>query len=74
MTPVWIRILFTLYGLICELADWPPSELEKREKLEQLRALEHGVSIGVIVVKRASVGVDAPEDVAKAERALRRGL
>jgi len=37
-----------------------------------LRALEHGVSIGVIVVKKGSVGVDVPADLAKAARALTR--
>jgi 3-deoxy-manno-octulosonate cytidylyltransferase (CMP-KDO synthetase) len=67
-----------IYGyrrkVLLDFVKWKPTPLEKAEKLEQLRALEHGVSIGVIVVKRASVGVDAPEDVAKAERALRRGL
>ena len=44
---------------------------EMAEKLEQLRALEHGVAIGVILVKQGSVGVDTPEDVAKAECLLR---
>jgi 3-deoxy-manno-octulosonate cytidylyltransferase (CMP-KDO synthetase) len=60
--------------VLLDFVKWKPTPLEKAEKLEQMRALEHGVSIGVIVVKKSSVGVDAPEDVAKAERALRRGL
>jgi 3-deoxy-manno-octulosonate cytidylyltransferase (CMP-KDO synthetase) len=51
---------------------WKPTPLEQAEKLEQLRALEHGIAIGVIVVCRGSVGVDVPGDVAKAERALRK--
>ena len=51
---------------------WKPTPLEQAEKLEQLRALEHGIAIGVIVVRRGSVGVDVPADVAKAERALRK--
>ena len=51
---------------------WKPTPLEQAEKLEQLRALEHGIAIGVIVVCRESVGVDVPGDVAKAERALRK--
>jgi 3-deoxy-manno-octulosonate cytidylyltransferase (CMP-KDO synthetase) len=64
-----------IYGyrrkVLLEFVKWKPTPLEKAEKLEQLRALEHGVSIGVITVKRGSVGVDTPEDVARAERALR---
>jgi len=51
---------------------WKPTPLEQAEKLEQLRALEHGIAIGVIVVCHESVGVDVPGDVAKAERALRK--
>jgi len=63
-----------IYGyrrkVLLEFVQWKPTPLERAEKLEQLRALEHGVSIGVIVVKKGSVGVDVPEDVAKAERVL----
>ncbi len=65
-----------IYGyrrkVLLDFVSWKPTPLEQAEKLEQLRALEHGVAIGVIVVRRGSVGVDAPEDLAKAERALRR--
>jgi 3-deoxy-manno-octulosonate cytidylyltransferase (CMP-KDO synthetase) len=64
-----------IYGyrrkVLLDFVRWKPTPLEQAEKLEQLRALEHGVAIGVIIVKRGSVGVDAPEDVATAERALR---
>ena len=49
----------------------PPSPLEKREKLEQLRALENGIQIGVVKVDYDSVGVDAPEDVARVEKFLK---
>lgn len=48
----------------------PPSSLETLEKLEQLRALENGIGIGVAVVDSASPGVDTPEDVAVVERLL----
>jgi 3-deoxy-manno-octulosonate cytidylyltransferase (CMP-KDO synthetase) len=65
-----------IYGyrrkVLLDFVKWKPTPLEKAEKLEQLRALEHGVSIGVIVVKRGSVGVDVPADLAKAARALGR--
>jgi 3-deoxy-manno-octulosonate cytidylyltransferase (CMP-KDO synthetase) len=48
----------------------PPSPLEKFEKLEQLRALEDGIRIGVAVVDGAAPGVDTPEDVVEVERLL----
>ncbi|MFA4945337.1 MAG: 3-deoxy-manno-octulosonate cytidylyltransferase [Lentisphaeria bacterium] len=51
---------------------WPPSRLERCEKLEQLRALEHGARIRVLVETEArSTGVDTPEDVARVEALLR---
>jgi 3-deoxy-manno-octulosonate cytidylyltransferase (CMP-KDO synthetase) len=66
-----------IYGyrrkVLLDFVKWKPTPLEQAEKLEQLRALENGVSIGVITVRRASVGVDAPEDLARAEKALRGG-
>ena len=38
--------------------------LERQEKLEQLRALEHGFSISVVITPHDSVSVDTPEDLA----------
>jgi 3-deoxy-manno-octulosonate cytidylyltransferase (CMP-KDO synthetase) len=49
---------------------WPPSALEKAERLEQLRALENGVRIRVLITEHAALGVDSPDDVAAAESAL----
>ncbi len=48
----------------------PPSPLEQREKLEQLRALENGMSIGVRVVRSAPLGVDTQADLDKARKLL----
>ena len=47
-----------------------PGPLEKAEKLEQLRALEHGVPIRVLATPYAGFGVDTPEDLEAARRAF----
>ncbi len=47
---------------LLEFAAWPASDLERTEKLEQLRVLERGYRIAVGIVERAAVGVDTPED------------
>jgi 3-deoxy-manno-octulosonate cytidylyltransferase (CMP-KDO synthetase) len=49
-----------------------PSTLEKTEKLEQLRALENGMTIRVIVTDRLTLGVDVPGDLKKVEKELSR--
>ncbi|MDR3449403.1 MAG: 3-deoxy-manno-octulosonate cytidylyltransferase [Alphaproteobacteria bacterium] len=48
----------------------PPSPLEKREKLEQLRALEAGMRIDVQIVDSVPLGVDTPHDLARAREIL----
>ena len=48
----------------------PPSPLERREKLEQLRALEAGMRIDVALVDVAPLGVDTPEDLRRAREML----
>ena len=48
----------------------PPSHLEALEQLEQLRALEAGIRIGVALVGPAHGGVDTLADVARVEREL----
>jgi 3-deoxy-manno-octulosonate cytidylyltransferase (CMP-KDO synthetase) len=50
----------------------PPSPLEKRERLEQLRALEAGMRIDVAIVDDVPLGVDTPADLARAEEILAR--
>ena len=46
----------------------PPSPLEKREKLEQLRALEAQMRIDVTIVDTVPLGVDTPADLERARR------
>lgn len=48
----------------------PPSPLEARERLEQLRALEHGMRIDIGIVDTVPVGVDTPADLDQARRRL----
>jgi 3-deoxy-manno-octulosonate cytidylyltransferase (CMP-KDO synthetase) len=48
----------------------PPSALETREKLEQLRALEAGMTIAVALVEAVPLGVDTPADLERARRLL----
>ena len=48
----------------------PPSPLERRERLEQLRALEAGMRIDVALVDVAPLGVDTPEDLERAREML----
>jgi 3-deoxy-manno-octulosonate cytidylyltransferase (CMP-KDO synthetase) len=48
----------------------PPSANEQRDRLEQLRALDAGMRIDVAVVKSVPLGVDTPEELAKARALL----
>ena len=50
---------------LLEFASWQPTPLEITEKLEQLRAIEHGRSIYVLKVTRATHGIDTPEQYAE---------
>ena len=63
-----------IYGytrdLLLRFVRWKPSPLERAESLEQLRALENGVTIRVVVTGRGSPGVDTPADAEAVERQL----
>lgn len=68
-----------LYGyrrdVLLSLAGLAPTPLEEAEKLEQLRALENGITIRCAQVSWRTVAVDVPGDVAKVEAVMReRGL
>lgn len=64
-----------IYGyslaFLLQFVKWKPTLLEKAEQLEQLRALENGASIRVLLTQHASIGVDTPADVAAVEKILR---
>ncbi len=55
-------------GLLLAFASWPPGRLEQAERLEQLRALERGVRIRVVLGEQPFAGVDTPEQLAALER------
>jgi 3-deoxy-manno-octulosonate cytidylyltransferase (CMP-KDO synthetase) len=65
-----------IYGysrdLLLRFVKWKPSPLERAESLEQLRALENGIRIHVLVTKTGSPGIDTPEDAAALEQLLAR--
>jgi len=50
---------------------WPESELERCERLEQLRFLDHGIDIHVAETPYDTVGVDTEEDLRRVEEMLR---
>jgi 3-deoxy-manno-octulosonate cytidylyltransferase (CMP-KDO synthetase) len=76
--PVWLH--HGIYGFrrvaLERFCAAPPSPLEKRERLEQLRALELGMSIWAAVIDEAPISVDNPADLERARahaRSLKNG-
>jgi 3-deoxy-manno-octulosonate cytidylyltransferase (CMP-KDO synthetase) len=71
--PLWHHIGVYAYrrAALERFVALPPSALELREKLEQLRALEAGMRISVARVEYGPFGVDTPEDLERARRMLR---
>jgi len=63
-----------IYGytrdLLLRFVHWMPSPLERAESLEQLRALENGVRIQVVMTESGSPGVDTPEDARRMARLM----
>jgi 3-deoxy-manno-octulosonate cytidylyltransferase (CMP-KDO synthetase) len=65
-----------IYGfrrrMLLQFVKWKPTPLEQAESLEQLRALENGVKVHVLVTKHGWPGVDTPADAKALERQLAR--
>jgi 3-deoxy-manno-octulosonate cytidylyltransferase (CMP-KDO synthetase) len=57
-------------GFLLEYAGWPQTLLERTEALEQLRALERGVTILAVEAASPSIGVDTPEDLERVRAML----
>jgi 3-deoxy-manno-octulosonate cytidylyltransferase (CMP-KDO synthetase) len=70
--PLWHHIGVYAYrrAALARYVALPESPLERRERLEQLRALEAGMRIACARVDHAPFGVDTPEDLARARAAL----
>jgi 3-deoxy-manno-octulosonate cytidylyltransferase (CMP-KDO synthetase) len=56
--------------VLLEFSSWPPSDLERQESLEQLRALEHGVVIRGVQASSGSVGVDTLSDLERVRKLM----
>ncbi len=70
--PRWVHIGLYAFrrAFLFRFAALRPSLLEQSERLEQLRVLEHGCAIKVVVAGPRTQAVDRPEDVRKVERIL----
>ena len=55
---------------LLQFVRWKPGILERAEQLEQLRALENGAKIRVLLAKSGGIGVDTLEDAAVVEKIL----
>lgn len=63
-----------IYGfrrdVLLQFVKWKPTPLERAESLEQLRALENGVKMHVLVTAKGSPGIDTPQDADALEQTL----
>ncbi len=71
--PLWHHIGLYAWrrNALARFVELPPSPLERREKLEQLRALEAGMRIDAVAVDDVPLGVDTPHDLDRAREMLR---
>ena len=72
----WGHVGLYVYRRDCllRLASLAPTDLERSEALEQLRALEHGIRIKTIETAHASIGVDTPDDLERVRRLIPAGV
>jgi 3-deoxy-manno-octulosonate cytidylyltransferase (CMP-KDO synthetase) len=65
-----------IYGFrrnaLLQFVKWKPAPLERAESLEQLRALENGVKVHVLITAKGSPGIDTPADAKALEKKLAR--
>jgi 3-deoxy-manno-octulosonate cytidylyltransferase (CMP-KDO synthetase) len=63
-----------IYGFrrsaLLQFVKWKPTPLERAESLEQLRAIENGVKVHVLITAKGSPGIDTPADVKTLEQKL----
>jgi 3-deoxy-manno-octulosonate cytidylyltransferase (CMP-KDO synthetase) len=71
--PLWHHVGIYAYrrAALARFVSLPQSPLERREKLEQLRALENGMRIACVRMEHGPFGVDTPEDLERARMLLR---
>ena len=69
---LWHHIGIYAYrrAALAKFVELPPSQLEQRERLEQLRALEAGMRVDVALVDTVPFGVDTPADLERARTML----
>lgn len=65
-----------IYGyrrdFLLDMSRWPPSRLEKEEKLEQLRVLENGYRVKVVFTHISTLSVDTPQDIIMVENFMKK--
>lgn len=74
---VWLKHLGTYVfrrDFLLYYAGLAPTPLEKMEKLEQLRILEHGERVYCVMTESDSLGIDSPADLEKAETMVKEGM
>jgi CMP-2-keto-3-deoxyoctulosonic acid synthetase len=63
---------YAIYALLkdylMKITKLPESRLEKIEKLEQLRVLENGGKIKIVLTNKASISIDSPEDLKRLKK------
>jgi 3-deoxy-manno-octulosonate cytidylyltransferase (CMP-KDO synthetase) len=71
----WFHIGIYVYrsAALEKFVSLPPSPLERREKLEQLRALEAGMTVAVAKAQEIPLSIDTPEDLAHARDVIAKG-